>query len=142
MVQKLHQPDSDGPDIRLTAETGAPGHYGRVYLQRNEDGNWEPIGSVELHPALPADQRGAFAEEGPLVEWSRTRHHANGDRVRVDHRLKAELDADEASLRIKLQKRREETLGFGNREEHVWRVDQQWTVSPDSIEADPDHCTS
>jgi len=128
-TRKLFQPDNDGPDIALHYQC----EHQHAYLwvrERTADG-WERVGAVELHPALPTEYRGVCDADAPIVKWAYTEYHANGDRVRVGHRLV--LTATDDGVRVTHEVEREETLGFGERDEHGWQGVERWDVTPEGV---------
>lgn len=128
-LEKLFQPDSDGPDLKLEYENR--GEYGRVYVRERGASGWETVGVIECHPAIPTDYRGVCEPHGTITSWSYTRFHANGDRVKVSHRLRSTPIDDGVVIRHEVKRR--ETLGFGDREEHDWRERERWRVTTDGV---------
>ena len=129
--RKLFEADNNGPDVRLraVAHEGNPVQY--LTIEERAGGEWAAFGTVELHPNVEPLCYGAFTDDEPLVTWSWTHYHANGDRTRNDHRLTYELTDDAVEARH--ERRREKVLGFGNRDEYDWRAVEGWRVTADGI---------
>ncbi|WP_337653255.1 hypothetical protein [Halomontanus rarus] len=128
--EKLFQPDGDGPDAKLEFEQG--GAYGYLWVLERSGREWERIGSIDLHPAIPTDYRGVCEPDESILEWGHTHFHAAGDRTRVRHRLV--LSETDDGVVIDHQTERKEVLGCGRRDEHDWRTIEEWRVRPDGVE--------
>lgn len=128
-VEKLFQPDGDGPDVKLEYESA--GGYGYLYVRERTADGWNVTGTVETHVALPTTYSGVCGDGKFVLEWEYTNYHAAGDRTRVSHRLRlVEIDSGVVVIH---ELERTEVLGVGRREEHDWRERERWTVTPDGV---------
>lgn len=129
---KLFEPDNDGPHCRLTAESYDDSPYAYLNYKQGNSGGLANAGVATIHPAIEPDLTGSFATDGPVVDWSYTEYKAAGDRVRVDHRLVA--DVEDSAVVVRHETAREQVLGFGDREEYDWREVERWRVTPDGVD--------
>lgn len=121
-LRKLFQPDNNGPDDQLLAES-YPDNPVRYLHHRDESGDL--AGTVEIGPGWQ-DASGTFRADGPVFEWSWIHYHAAGDRTRHDHRIVHE--PDDEGVTVRHQHRKREVLGVGRRDEHGWRTIEAWRL--------------
>lgn len=106
--------------IRVRTWDDTPNRF--VMVEEKRHNEWSRTGSVELGYG-PIDSRGV-CDANQLAQWSHTRFHATGDRVRVDRRLRVDERPNEGYA-IFLEERRKQTLGDGL-EEHDWKPVDEW----------------
>lgn len=124
-VQKVFEPNNDGPDDRIVVERVPEARHFYVY---HDDGDGERVGRVEVTPAYQTTG-GTFDSGEPLMAWM-IGPHLTGYKYKKEFRVRAELLAEEVRI---IREAKKEPKSRSNVEGHDWRETGRWEITHDGV---------
>lgn len=124
-LEKVFQPNRDGPDDKILVERVPGAQHFYVY---HDDGDGERIGRLEVTPAYLA-VGGTFDSGESLMTWM-IGPHFTGYKYKKEFRVRAETFPDGVWI---IREEKKEPAYDSRVEEYDWRESGRWEIDHDGV---------
>lgn len=124
-LDKIFQPDSNGPDDKVLLESIPDTQHFYLY---HDDPDGDRVGRLEVSPANTR-AKGTFDEDGPLIEWALSKA-LTGYKYSRDYRLRCEYTSEEVIL---IREMKQDATSRSSAESHGWKETGRWTITHDDV---------